>query len=219
VAIGDTKAGVSLPPSTALFTNVYDQHGTRSDPADVYYIRSTDKGQTFSAPVKLNTDPTSRPNWEPNLSVNPSGTLFAVWYDARESTSCTYGDPSIPCYRMWARKSNDGGLTWLPDDAFSDVVSPLPAQPVPGIVPEYASDYDYGSAIVTKHVTSWVDGRVAINGISQQDVFFDSEPSAAATPTPTTTPRPTPTPRARPTPPPRPTAYWRFSSAASNESM
>jgi len=32
-----------------------------------------------------------------------------------------------------------------------------------------------------------VDGRVAINGIQQQDVFFDSEPSVAGTPTPTPT--------------------------------
>lgn len=189
---------------------VYDQHGTGSDPADVYYIRSTDKGQTFSAPVKLNTDTTSRPNWQPNLSVSPGGTLFAVWYDARETTSCTYGDPTVPCYRMWARKSNDGGLTWLPDDAFSDVVSPLPAQVDPGIVSTYAGDYDYGSAIFTKHVTSWTDGRVAINNTSQQDPFSDSElsvggpPPPTPTPTPIATPRPIPTPRPRPTPAPRP---------------
>jgi hypothetical protein len=176
---------------------VYDQHGTGSDPADVYYIRSTDRGVTFSAPVKLNTDTTSRPNWEPNLSVSPSGTLFAVWYDARESTSCTYGNPTVPCYRMWARKSNDGGLTWLPDDRFSDVVSPPPV-PDPG-------DYDYGSAIVTKHLSSWCDGRVAINGISQPDAFFDSEPSVTSTPTPTSTATPTITPRPVPTPRPRPT--------------
>jgi hypothetical protein len=172
---------------------LYDQHGTGSDPADVYYIRSTDKGQTFSAPVKLNTDTTSRPNWEPNLSASPCGTLFAVWYDARETTNCTEGDQNVPCYRMWARKSDDGGLTWLPDDAFSDVVSPLPADPEGGAG---ASDYDYGSAIATKHVTSWTDGRVPINGVSQQDAFFDREPSLA--------PRPTPTPRSRPTPAPRP---------------
>ena len=169
---------------------VYDQQGTGSDPADVYYIRSTDRGQTFGAPLKLNTDGTSRPNWQPNLSVSPSGTLFATWYDARESISCTYGDPAVPCYRMLARKSNDGGLTWLADDAFSDVVSPLPAQTVPGIVPTYAGDYDYASAIATKHVTSWMDGRVAINNTSQQDAFFDSEPTGVGTPTPTPTSTP-----------------------------
>ena len=76
---------------------------------------------------------------------------------------------------MWSRKSNDNGVTWLPDDTFSDVVSPLPLQPDPGIQPTYAGDYDYGSAMLTKHVTSWVDGRVPINSASQQDAFTDRE--------------------------------------------
>src|SRR3989442_2917183 len=76
---------------------------------------------------------------------------------------------------MWARKSNDNGLTCLPDDMFSDVVTPLPGQPDPGIIAEYEGDYDYGSAILTKHVTSWDDGRVAIAGASQQDAFTDRE--------------------------------------------
>src|SRR5207302_1899862 len=66
---------------------VYDQHGTGSDPADTYYIRSTDKGVTFGTPVKLNTDSTTRPNWQPNLSVSPAGTVFATWYDGREAIS------------------------------------------------------------------------------------------------------------------------------------
>jgi hypothetical protein len=39
---------------------VYAQHGAGSDPSDVYYIRSTDSGVTFSAPLKLNTDSTTR---------------------------------------------------------------------------------------------------------------------------------------------------------------
>ena len=31
---------------------VYDQHGSGSDPGDVYYIRSTNSGVTFSAPLR-----------------------------------------------------------------------------------------------------------------------------------------------------------------------
>jgi hypothetical protein len=156
---------------------VYSQHGTGSDPGDVYYIRSTDGGVTFSSPLKLNTDSTTRPQWQPNLSVSPAGTLFAMWYDARETPGpdCAYGDPSQPCYRMWARKSNDNGATWLPDDTFSDAVSPLPAQPDFNVQGTYAGDYDYGSAILTKHLTSWVDGRVTISSQSQQDAFTDRE--------------------------------------------
>src|SRR5437899_2911244 len=163
----------------AAFNNivhlVYAQHGTGADPGDVYYIRSTDSGVTFSAPFKLNTDSTTRPQWQPNISVSDAGTLFAMWYDARESASCTKGNPAVPCYRMWARKSNDNGATWLADDMLSDVVSPLPAQPDPGIQSTYAGDYDYGSAILTKHLTSWDDGRVTISGQSQQDAFTDRE--------------------------------------------
>ena len=65
---------------------VYAQHGTGADAGDVYYIRSTDSGVTFGAPFKLNTDSTTRPQWQPNISVSPTGTLFATWYDGREST-------------------------------------------------------------------------------------------------------------------------------------
>jgi hypothetical protein len=187
---------------------VYAQHGTGTDPGDVYYIRSTDKGQTFSAPVKLNTDATTRPQWQPNLSVATDGSLFAMWYDARDSSSCTRGNPAIPCYRMYARKSTDNGATWLADMQFSDVVTPLPAQPDPGIQATYAGDYDYGSSLLTQHLAAWCDGRVAISGTSQQDAFSDREPPSAGgspTPTPTATPTATPTPTATAPPSPTPT--------------
>jgi hypothetical protein len=154
---------------------VYAQHGAGTDPGDVYYIRSTDGGTTFGTPFLLNTDGGTRPQWQPNLSVSPTGTLLATWYDARESADCTVGNTGVPCYRMWSRKSNDNGASWLPDDTLSDVVSPLPAQPDPNIVSVYVGDYDYGSAIGAKHVTSWADGRVAINSQSQQDAFTDRD--------------------------------------------
>ena len=184
---------------------VYAQHGAGSDPGDVYYIRSVDGGVTFSAPFKLNSDATTRPQWQPNISVSPSGTLLATWYDGRESASCTPGNTTVPCYRMWSRKSNDNGATWLPDDILSDVITPLPAQPDPGIQPTYAGDYDYGSATAANHVTSWTDGRNAINGSSQQDAFTDKQaigPSPTASPTPTATATASPTPTNTPTPTP-----------------
>ena len=192
---------------------VYAQHGTGSDPGDVYYIRSTDRGQTFSAPLKLNTDATTRPQWQPNLSVSSNGTVLAVWYDARESASCTRGNPGVPCYRMWARRSTDNGASWLSDQTFSDAVSPLPAQPDPGIQATYAGDYDYASSSPNQHLHAWVDGRVAVSGSSQQDAFHDRQsvgaaasptPTPSATPSPIPTPTPTPTPTATPTPTPTP---------------
>jgi hypothetical protein len=155
---------------------VYGSRDTgNGDPGNVFYIRSTDGGVTFSAPLMLNTDgdPT-KAQWQANLSVSDSGTLLAVWYDERNGGNCTPGS-NTPCYQMWARKSLDNGATWLPDDAFSDVVSPLPAQDDPFIITEYVGDYDYGSALPVKHLTSWVDGRVAVGGSQQQDAFTDRD--------------------------------------------
>src|SRR5438876_6030999 len=149
-----------------------------SDPGDVFYIRSTDQGVTFSAPFQLNanTDVT-KAQWMPNLSVSENGILFATWYDEtpRTSASCQPSSPTNLCYQMHSRKSPDNGVTWLDDQTFSDVASPLPLQPDPGIQPTYVGDYDYGSAVLTKHATSWTDGRNAINGASQQDAYTDRE--------------------------------------------
>jgi hypothetical protein len=157
---------------------------TATDHGDVYYIRSTDSGVTFSAPFKLNTDTGTAAQWEPNLSVSPSGSVFAVWYDERTGGTCTAG-ANTPCYQMFARKSNDNGVTWLPDAGFSDVVSPLPGTATGGIV---GSDYDYQMAIATSHRTGWMDGRVPINNTQQADVFSDGEGAVGGTPTPTPSP-------------------------------
>jgi hypothetical protein len=152
------------------------------DPGNVFHIRSTDHGVSFSAPFMLNTntDPT-KAQWQPNLSVAADGSLLAVWYDERErvAASCQPSSPSTPCYRMWARKSTDNGATWLPDMEFSDAVTPLPLQPDPGIIAIYAGDYDYGSSLLTQHLSAWVDGRVTVSGNSQQDAFHDRDPISA----------------------------------------
>ena len=154
---------------------VYAQHGAGADAGDVYYIRSTDGGVTFGTPFKLNSDSTTRPQWQPNISASPAGTLLATWYDARDSAACSKGNPSVPCYAMWSRKSTDNGATWSSDEMLSDVISPLPGQPDGSVQSTYAGDYDYGTAILSKHLTSWADGRVTLSGQSQQDAFTDSE--------------------------------------------
>ena len=180
---------------------VYASRNTGTgDPGDVFYIRSTDSGVTFSAPFQLNANvETTKAQWMPNLSVSEAGTLFATWYDEtpRTSASCQPSSPTNLCYQMHSRKSPDNGMTWLADETTSDVASPLPLQGDPGIQPTYVGDYDYGSAILTKHMTSWVDGRNPINGASQQDAYSDRDPVG---PTPTASPSPTSTATASPTP-------------------
>jgi hypothetical protein len=147
--------------------------------------------------LNANTE-TTKAQWQPNLSASDAGTLLATWYDEapRTDSSCQPSTPTRLCYQMHSRKSTDNGMTWLADETLSDVATPLPLQPDGQVQTPYAGDYDYGSAIATEHVTSWVDGRVPINNAPQQDAFTDRELGGTPSPTPTGTPTPSPTPTA-----------------------
>jgi Neuraminidase (sialidase) len=58
---GDVGAGPS-----GVISYAFAQHGTGADPGDIYYTRSADNGLTWSAPVKLNADATTRAQWQPS---------------------------------------------------------------------------------------------------------------------------------------------------------
>ena len=155
---------------------VYDARNTgNGDPGNVFYIRSTDSGVTFSAPLKLNTDTTTKAQWQPNLSVTSDGSLLAVWYDERGAANCQKGNTGRSVLSDVGAQVHRQRRYLAADEAFSDVITPLPGQPDPGIVAEYAGDYDYGSA-AAQPALLFMDGRArAINGRSQQDAFTDQE--------------------------------------------
>jgi hypothetical protein len=144
----------------------YAAHGAGADPGDIFLVRSTNGGATFGAPVRLNTDSSGRAQWMPSLLATPAGAMLATWYDRRNTTDGLN-------YQRFGRISLDNGATWGPDRPISDVLIPQPQQPDPFVQACYAGDYDYITAHRdTGHVT-WTDGRVAIQGVAQQDVLFD----------------------------------------------
>src|SRR2546428_2769192 len=157
---GDVGGGPS-----GIIHYAYAQHGAGSDPGDIYYTRSTNNGATWSTPLRLDGDTGTRAQWQPSLSATPDGHLLASWYDARNTTGNSF--------ERWGRISTNNGSTWDPPSVISDVVSPLPLQPDPGIQACYTGDYDRSYGNNAWFNTTWVDGRVAINGTNQQDVFFD----------------------------------------------
>ncbi len=86
---------------------------TGSDPLDVHFVRSTDGGQTWSAPIRLNDDvPNSTAyQWFPMLGVAPNSRIDAVWYDTRNGT----GTAPYRYSQLYYSYSWDGGLTWSPN--------------------------------------------------------------------------------------------------------
>ncbi|TWT40412.1 BNR/Asp-box repeat protein [Phycisphaerae bacterium RAS1] len=78
------------------------------DPMDVVFSRSTDGGQTWSPPIKVNNSEGAFGNawqWFGTLSVAPSGRLDAVWNDTRESGLVNISETRYAF-------STNGGQTW-----------------------------------------------------------------------------------------------------------
>lgn len=167
---------------------VYTKCGGRSavpcpeseDKGDVYFVGSTDAGLTWGTPVRLNTDTGSATQWQPSLAATVSGSLLASWYDSREVNlgrdfDCPPGSATQMCYRRWGRLSFNGGASWQKDDRIGDALSPLPTRASNS---NFAGYYNASTCDTTRGYTSncydqWVDGRVIVNGVSQQDVFLD----------------------------------------------
>src|SRR5207302_9270404 len=106
--IGQAEIAVDRS-SGATRGNVYVLCSVSNDPgnlANVMFSRSTDRGQTFSAPIRINDDsPTQNAcHWFGTLSVAPNGRVDACWNDTRHSPDASTSE----LYYSW---SDDGGLT------------------------------------------------------------------------------------------------------------
>ena len=86
-----------------------------SDPLDVHFIRSSDGGLSWSAPVRVNDDPPGTDAWQwfGTLSVAPNGRIDVVWNDTRNS-----GEDNIS--ELFYAHSTDAGLTWSDNVALSE---------------------------------------------------------------------------------------------------
>jgi hypothetical protein len=99
---------------------------------DVMFVRSTDGGQTFSAPRRINDDPVN-PNkwhWFGTLSVAPNGRIDAVWYDTRNAANNT--DSQL--FYSW---STDGGVTWAANVTVSNAFNPFEGYPNQSKIGDY----------------------------------------------------------------------------------
>src|SRR5262249_31333641 len=99
---------------------------------DVMFVRSTDDGLTFSAPLKINDDPVN-PNkwhWFGTFSVAPNGRLDAVWYDTRNAANNTDS-------QLFYSFSTDAGVTWSPNVAVSDAFIPSEGYPNQSKIGDY----------------------------------------------------------------------------------
>jgi len=99
---------------------------------DVMFVRSTDGGQTFSAPHRINDDPINHNKWHwfGTLSVAPNGRIDSVWLDTRNAANNTDS-------QLFYSFSTDGGVTWAPNVAVSNSFNPFEGYPVQTKIGDY----------------------------------------------------------------------------------
>ncbi len=122
--------------------------------SDVYMIKSTDEGNTWSTPLRVNQDEfgLGKQHYFPWICCDPqSGTLSCIFYDDRNVSSSKD--------EVFAANSRDGGETWE-DFKISDV-SFTPA-PIPGLAGGYMGDYLGITSMNRKVYPVWSDNRSGI---------------------------------------------------------
>lgn len=97
---------------------------TAATGTDVMFVRSTNGGQTFSAPHRINDDPVNHAKWHwfGSLSVAPNGRIDAVWLDTRNAANNTDS-------QLFYSYSLDGGNTWSLNVAISNPFNPFLGYP------------------------------------------------------------------------------------------
>jgi hypothetical protein len=109
-----------------------------SDPADVMMAVSTDGGQNFNAPQRINADvSTVNRQWFGTMSVAPNGRIDVVWLDTRDAPEGSY------LSALYYRYSTDQGENWSAETCISELFDPqvgYPQQPKMGDYFDMVSD-------------------------------------------------------------------------------
>jgi hypothetical protein len=131
--------------------------------SDVMFARSTNGGQTFSAPRRINDDPVNHAKWHwfGTLSVAPNGRIDAVWLDTRNAANNTDS-------QLFYSFSLDGGNTWSLNVAISSSFNPFLGYPSQNKLGDYIT-------VVSDNAGANVAYAATFNG--QEDIYYVRIPS------------------------------------------
>ncbi len=139
--------------------NVYMLASTNppgSDPADVFIIRSTDGGQNWTAPRRVNNDAGEHWQWFAAHDVANDGRIDAIWADTRSSGQSNISE----LFYAW---SYDGGDNWLGNIPVSPSFDSLLGHPNQNKIGDYYT-------IVSTGAHANVAYSATFNG--EQDVYY-----------------------------------------------
>ena len=171
----NTSPSLAVDNSGGSFAgNIYVVYANNNnqDGADVAFQRSTDAGNSFSAPVLLNLKPgNDRAQWFPWITVDKNtGRVWVFYYDQGAAKT---GDLTRVSFTF----SDDGGVTWekqkrLSDDNFHAGWGNDTGQPNLG---DYNQAVAQGGELFATwagtHLVGFADGQPSLN-MTTPDVIF-----------------------------------------------
>ncbi len=150
------RSGTSTNNNVYMLASV--QPTGSNNGSDVMFVRSTNGGSTFSAPVRVNDDPVNHNKWHwfGTLAVAPNGRIDSVWLDTRNAANNTDS-------QLFYSYSTDAGVTWAPNVAVSDSFNPFLGYPNQSKLGDYLT-------IVSDNTGGNVAYAATFNG--EQDVYY-----------------------------------------------
>jgi len=140
ITVATDRSGTSTNNNVYMLASVEPFSGSAR--ADVMFARSTNGGQTFSAPIRINDDISNANKWHwfGTMAVAPNGRIDVVWLDTRNAANHTDS-------QLFYSYSMDGGMTWSANIAVSQPFNPFlgyPNQPKMGDYMQIVSDNSGG---------------------------------------------------------------------------
>jgi hypothetical protein len=135
---------LKVGPSGTLYLVYADpvSGGQNSHGFDILFTKSTNGGTTWSTPVVINDDNSTKDQFHPTLSVEPNGSggdkITVSFYDRRD-------DPGNCLAYVYATQSTDNGATWAANIRITSAQSNFDGNPNgPG---DYSSSTPFSSAV------------------------------------------------------------------------
>lgn len=158
------RSGTNTSDNVYMLASV--QPAGSNNGSDVMFARSTDGGNTFSAPRRINDDPVNHAKWHwfGSLSVAPNGRIDVVWFDTRNAANNTDS-------QLFYSFSTDGGNNWSPNVAVTNSFSPFVGYPNQNKIGDYIT-------VVSDNIAANVAYAATFNG--EEDIYYVRIPPTGA---------------------------------------
>ncbi|MBT3174446.1 MAG: T9SS type A sorting domain-containing protein [Lentimicrobiaceae bacterium] len=147
----DASDGPNSGTIYVVWTNTGVPGTNTGSDRDVYLIKSTDQGDTWTDPIRVNQDPIGqgKAHYLPWITCDASsGILSVIFLDNRNTTASQA--------EAWVAVSTNAGETWE-DFKVSDVA--FTPSPIPGLASGYFGDYLSIHSSDGKVYPCWTDNR------------------------------------------------------------